>query len=81
MKQTGEPRELVALVTVQAAEDLVVSFAVCKPDDPTDIESLTIMHTPEYETFLEEWERGASESFDRNRKGVERGLLQEVLYS
>ena len=81
MKQTREQRELVAFITVQRGEDLVISFAVCKPDDPADIESLTILRTPKYEFFLEEWERGASVSFDRDLEGDERVLLREVLYA
>ena len=82
MKQTREQRELVAFITVQTGADLIVSFAVCKPDDPSDIESLIILRTPKYEAFLEEWERGASVSFDRDRKGDEEVvLLREVFYA
>jgi hypothetical protein len=80
MKQTRETRELVAFITAQTRDDLVISFAVCKPDDPTDIESLTILRTPKYEAFLNEWERGASVSFDRDLEGDERVLLREVFY-
>jgi hypothetical protein len=76
MKQKRELRELVAFITVETGEDLVISFAVCKPDDPADIESLTILRTPKYEAFLEEWERGASVSFDRDLEGDERVLLR-----
>jgi hypothetical protein len=81
MKQTREPRELVAFITAQTGDDLVISFAVCKPDDPTDIESLTILRTPKYEAFLDEWERGASVSFDRDLEGDERVPLREVVYA
>jgi hypothetical protein len=81
MKQTREPLELVAFITTQTGDDLVISFAVCKPDDPADIESLTIVRTPKYEAFREEWERGASVSFDRYRKGDEIVLLREVVYA
>jgi len=81
MKQTREPRELVAFITAQTGDDLVISFAVCKPDDPTDIESLTILRTPKYEFFLDERERGASVSFARNREGDEVVLLREVFYA
>ena len=81
MKQTREPRELVAFITAQTGDDLVISFAVCKLDDPTDIESLTILRTPKYEAFLDEWERGASVSFDRDLEGDERVLLREVVYA
>jgi hypothetical protein len=81
MKQTRERQELVAFITVQMGDDLVLSFAVCKPDDPADIESLTILRTPKYEFFLYEWERGASVSFERGRKGEEIVLLREVFYA
>ena len=81
MKQKREPRELVAFITAQTGDDLVISFAVCQPDDPTDIESLTILRTPKYETFLDEWERGAWVSFDRDLEGDERVLLREVVYA
>ncbi|MBV8415186.1 MAG: hypothetical protein JO251_08250 [Verrucomicrobia bacterium] len=81
MKQKREPRELVAFITAQTGDDLVISFAVCQPDDPTDIESLTILRTPKYEAFLDEWERGASVSFDRDLEGDETVLLREVVYA
>ena len=82
MKRTKEYREFVAFITVQTGDDLIVSFAVCEPDDPADIESLFILRTPKYESFLEEWERGASVSFDRERKGDDEVvLLREVFYA
>ena len=82
MKRTKEYREFVAFITVQTGDDLIVSFAVCPPDDPADIESLFILRTPKYEAFLEEWERGASVSFDRDRKGDDEvALLREVFYA
>jgi hypothetical protein len=81
MKKTREQRQLVAFITVQRGEDLVISFAVCKPDDPADIESLTILRTPKYEAFLDEWERGASVSFERDLEGDEIELLREVFYA
>ena len=81
MKQTREVRELVAFITVQTGDDLIVSFAVCEPDDPTEIESLTIVRTPKYEFFLREWERGASVSFGRNLGRDEKMMLREVVYT
>jgi hypothetical protein len=82
MKQPREYREFVAFITVQTGDDLIVSFAVCEPEDPADIESLFILRTPKYESFLEEWERGASVSFDRDRKGDDEVvLLREVFYA
>src|ERR1700730_17579878 len=81
MKQTRERRKFVAFITVQTGDDLVISFAICKPDDPADIESLTIVRTPKYELFLEERERGASVSFQRDREADETVLLREVFYA
>ena len=81
MKKTREQRELVAFITVQTGVDLIISFAVCEPDDPSDIETLTILRTPKYEVFLEEWERGASVSFRRELEGDETELLREVFYA
>ena len=42
--------------------DLILSFAVYD-SDPGDIESIILMRTPSYETFLEDYERGVSVSF------------------
>jgi hypothetical protein len=81
MRRKREQRELVAFITVQTGQDLIVSFAVCKPDDPADVESLTILRTPKYEVILEEWERGAKVSFDRDLEGDETVLLREVFYA
>jgi hypothetical protein len=81
MKRKRERRGLVAFITVQSGDDLVISFAVCRPDDPSDIESLIILRTPKYEAFLYDWERGASVSFERDLKGDERPLLREVAYA
>jgi hypothetical protein len=54
MKRKSESRELVAFITTQTGDDLIIAFAVCQPDDPTEIESLIIVRTPKYEFFLEE---------------------------
>ena len=54
MKRKQEVWGLVAFITAEMGDDLIVSFAICKPDDPTDIESLTILRTPKYEVFLDE---------------------------
>ena len=81
MRRKREQRELVAFITAQTGDDLVISFAVGKPDDPTDIESLTILRTPKYEAFLDEWERGAKVSFDRDLEDDEIVLLREVFYA
>ncbi|MEJ6079890.1 hypothetical protein MT391_15340 [Vibrio sp. 1-Bac 57] len=49
--------------------DLILSFAVFD-SDPGDIESIILMRTPIYETFLEYYERGVSVSF----KNIEDGF-------
>jgi hypothetical protein len=49
MKRQSQPWELVAFITVETGDDLIVSFAVCEADDPTAIESLTILRTPKFE--------------------------------
>ena len=67
MKKKREQQEFVAFLTAETGDDLIVSFAICEPDDPTDIESLTILRTPKYEFFLDEWERGATVSFDERK--------------
>jgi hypothetical protein len=72
--------ELVAFMSNEMGDDLIVSFAVCPPDDPSQIESLTILRTPKYEGFLYEWERGAAVSFEREKPTDERVLLREVVY-
>jgi hypothetical protein len=81
MKKPRERRGLVGFITVEKGDDLIVSFAICRPDNPTDIECLIILRTPKYEFFLEEWERGASVSFDRDRKSDDKDMLREVFYA
>jgi hypothetical protein len=56
-------------------------IAVVQPDDSADVESLTILRTPKYEVILEEWERGAKVSFERDLEGDETVLLREVFYA
>jgi hypothetical protein len=73
--------ELVAFISTETGTDLIVSFAVCAPGDPTQIESLTLMRTPKYEGLAYEWERGATVSFEREESGDEVVLLREVKYT
>ena len=80
MKRKRERWELVAFITTEMGDDLIVSFAIYEPDDPADIESLIILRTPKHEVFLEDWERGASVSFDREPESYERVLLEQVVY-
>jgi hypothetical protein len=70
--------DTVSFVSVETTGmDLILSFAVMDPDDPTDIDSLILMRTPVYEPFLEEQERGVRVSFERNDP-EEEDLLDEV---
>ena len=50
--------ETVAFINWQAGDDLLVSFAIPVDDVPDDVESLTLLRTPKYEGFLDDWERG-----------------------
>ena len=80
MKRKREQWEFVGFVTTEMGADLIVSFAIYKADDPTDIESLTILRTPKFEQFLYEWERGACVSFEREPESDERVLLRQAIY-
>ncbi|HSE35935.1 MAG TPA: hypothetical protein VLG74_01450 [Blastocatellia bacterium] len=66
----------VSFIHTESKDDLIVSFALCVADDPTDVESLTLLRTPKYEVFLEERERGVKVSFELEEKG----LLKEVAF-
>ncbi|MFL9937244.1 hypothetical protein P0D88_52050 [Paraburkholderia sp. RL18-103-BIB-C] len=69
--------ETVAFISTENGDDLIVSFAVVDPADPTEIESLTLLRTPKYEHLLEDWERGVSVSFERYVEDNEE-LLKEL---
>ena len=49
--------ELVAFITSESGEDLIVSFAITQ-GEPGEIRSLILMRTPKYEFFFDESERG-----------------------
>ena len=74
--------ELVAFISCELDEpDMIVSFAVHPSEDSVEVESLTLMRTPKYEIVLDEWERGASVSFEREEdEDDEIVLLREVRY-
>ena len=72
--------ELVSFITTESGDDLIVSFAVIDQNDPHQIESLIILRTPKFEKYLEEWERCAAVSFERDADDIHDGLL-EVAYS
>jgi hypothetical protein len=61
----SEIMETVAFISTEYGDDLILSFAVVDPADPSGIESLTLLRTPKYEHLLEDWERGVSVSFER----------------
>ena len=56
----------VSFITVETGDDLILSFAVQRHDEPSEIESLILMRTPKYEFILEEQERGVNVSFERH---------------
>jgi hypothetical protein len=49
--------EPVAFVSIEAGDDLTVSFFVTKPDDPSDGRSLTLLRALKWEYLLPDWER------------------------
>lgn len=57
-----------------------MSFAVVNPEDPTEIEGLTLLRTPVYECLLPAEERGVSVSFERYIED-EHDLLEEVRWN
>jgi hypothetical protein len=72
--------DLVGFISTESGKDLIVSFAVVDPEDPTQIESLTLLRTPMYEGILPADERGVSVSFERY-VADERDLLEEVRWN
>jgi hypothetical protein len=54
--------EPVAFVSIEAGDDLTVSFFVTKPDDPSDGRSLTLLRALKWEYLLPDWERGVKVS-------------------
>lgn len=71
--------DLVAFISVEAGDDLLLSFAVQDPDDPFEIESLILLRTPKFEFIFEEDERGIRVSFERFREDDD--YLEEVQFS
>lgn len=72
--------ELVSFVSTESGKDLIVSFAVVDPEDPMDIESLTLLRTPVYEPLLPPDERGVSVSFERHTDD-DHDLLEQVRWN
>jgi hypothetical protein len=73
--------ERVAFITSELGDDLIVSFAVEKPGEPGEVESLILLRTMKYEHLLLPEEPGVGVSFDRFRDVDDRDLLREVRYS
>ena len=73
----NETMRTVNFIHTQIKDDLIVSFALYLADDPTDVESLTLLRTPKYEGFLEERDRGVKVSLELEEKGV----LKEVAFN
>ena len=71
--------ERVSFITVETGDDLILSFAVQRHDDPLESESLILMRTPMYEPILEEHERGVAVSFERHEDD-EDDYLQKIDY-
>jgi hypothetical protein len=69
--------ETVAFISTENGDDLIVSFAVIDPADPTEIDSLTLLRTPKYEHLLGDWERGVRVSFERSVEDDDE-LLEEL---
>ena len=72
--------ERVRFITMEAGDDLILSFAVQCRDDPAAIESLILIRTPKYEFIFEEHERGVKVSFERHG-GAEDDFLQKIDYA
>ena len=75
--------ERVTFITSETGDDLILSFAVQRPDDPSEIESLILMRTPKYEFIFEEHERGVRVSFERHESDEDEkdDLLQKIDYA
>src|SRR5436190_1929460 len=71
--------DTVAFITTESGDDLIVSFAVQDLEEPSEIESLTLLRTPKYEFIVTEDERGVSVSFERHA-GEEVDYLTAVEY-
>ena len=63
--------ELVQFMTSEIGDDLIVSFFVAKPHDPTDGRSIILMRDKKWEHLVAEWERGvkvSDEDFPENEE-------------
>jgi hypothetical protein len=56
--------EVVQFMTAEIGDDLIVSFFVAKPHDPTDGRSIILMRDKKWEHLVAEGERGVTVSDD-----------------
>ena len=68
--------ERVDFITAESADDLIVAFAISRPD-PGEIRTLSLIRTPKYEFILDDSERGVSVS-DEDRDEDDNDLLEEI---
>ena len=69
--------ETVAFIHAESGKDLIISFGQVATDAPGEIESLNLLRTPMYETFLDENERGVTVSLECQD---DHDLLLEVFF-
>ncbi len=69
--------ELVQFMTAEIGDDLIVSFFVAKPHDPTDGRSIILMRDKKWEHLVAEGERGvrvSDENFLENEEAEDNYL-------
>jgi hypothetical protein len=69
--------EVVAFITIEEGDDLIVSFAIADKE-PGEIVSLTLLRTPKYEFILPTEERGVSVSHESFPEEGERDRLHRI---
>ena len=63
--------ELVQFVTAEIGDDLILSFFVAKPHDPTHGRSIILRRDKKFEHLIAEWDRGvrvSDEEFPENEE-------------
>jgi hypothetical protein len=58
-------------------DDLIVAIAILDQDDPGEIRTLSLIRTPKYEIFLNDFERGVTVS-DEDCADDENDMLKEI---
>jgi len=74
----GPSPEVVAFITIEEGDDLIVSFAIAD-EEPGEIVSLTLLRTPKYEFILPTDERGVSVSHESFPEAEERDRLHRII--